>query len=232
MIVTPFEVAFLGSSINLLFFLNRVLDVIFMVDIWVNSRLAYFDHGGRIWVTSKNEILWHYARGWMLLDVISTIPYDLADFIMPAGSGSGNLKVLRVLKILKLVKLLRIIKGASIFARVQQSLDISHANAALIQFAVGMMLLVHWIACLWGLGPTLTDYSWAHARGPTEDTRFIDLPPSEMYVLCVYYAVQSIVMGESEDHIPVTPQVNKHVHQSCVVIFSLEIQIFSPRRTG
>ena len=24
-----------------------------------------------------------------------------------------------------------------------------------------------------------------------------------MYILCVYYAVQSIVMGESEDHLPV-----------------------------
>jgi CRP-like cAMP-binding protein len=203
--VTPFEVAFLGSGINALFVINRLFDLVFITDIWVNFHLAYFDNKHRVWVTEKAEIWRHYAKGWLAIDILSTIPYDLADFVVPSDGGGSpqQLKVLRILKILKLVKLLRMLKGAQVFYRIQSEFEISNANAALIQYAVGMSLLVHWIACLWGLGPSFNEYTWAHARGPADGLRFVDSPAADMYILCVYYAVQSIVMGESEDHLPV-----------------------------
>jgi hypothetical protein len=105
---------------------------VFITDIWVNFHLAYFDNKHRVWVTGKAEIWRHYAKGWLAIDILSTIPYDLAgtvplnvvdqnhipaftlvlvcvvDFIVPSDGGGSpqQLKVLRILKILKLVKLL------------------------------------------------------------------------------------------------------------------------------
>ena len=180
--VTPFEVSFLQSSIDALFVVNRIADLVFMFDIWVQTRLAYFDHSTRTWVIERKDIINHYARGWMTIDIVSTIPYDLFDFFLPAPadgaeSSAANLKILRVLKILKLFKLLRMIKGAKVFTRLQQKYDISNSSAALMQYFVGMFLLIHWIACMWGLGPAFNDHSWAHERG------FIASSPAEMYLL-------------------------------------------------
>lgn len=216
--ITPVEVSFLNTQIDFLFVLNRIMDIIFIIDIWVQTRLAFFDNVTRNWITNRKRILQRYAEGWMLIDVVSTIPYDLIDIIVPQNGaesegGGSNLKVLRVLKILKLVKLLRIIKGAKIFGRIQLKLEISNSNASLVQYAVGMGLLVHWIACMWGLGPAFNDHSWAHdperagcidKDGNILCAGFVDKKPAEMYLLCLHFAVQAIVMGEAEDHMPET----------------------------
>jgi hypothetical protein len=108
---------------------------------------------------------------------------------------------------------IRIIKGAKIFGRIQLKLEISNSNSSLVQYAVVMALLVHWIACMWGLGPAFNDHSWAHdperagcidKDGNILCAGFVDKKPAEMYLLCLHFAVQAIVMGEAEDHMPET----------------------------
>ena len=42
--MTPFEVAFLESKINFLFFLNRMVDLGFIIDMVIAFHVAYFDN--------------------------------------------------------------------------------------------------------------------------------------------------------------------------------------------
>jgi hypothetical protein len=51
-IVTPFEIAFLETKLDTMFFLNRLLDIGFMADIIVQFNLAYYSRQGEL-VTNK-----------------------------------------------------------------------------------------------------------------------------------------------------------------------------------
>ena len=47
---TPFEVAFLHTKLDAVFWLNRAVDIGFAIDIWINVRLSYYDEVKGMWV--------------------------------------------------------------------------------------------------------------------------------------------------------------------------------------
>ena len=68
------------------------------------------------------------------------------------GAGIlANLKIFRVIRLLRLIKLLRILKSARILARIQALLGWSYASFELLQYTVFVLMVIHWVACFWGL---------------------------------------------------------------------------------
>jgi len=208
--ITPYEVAFLVfEDFDALFVFNRMFDVVFMYDIWVQFHLAFYDSTLRKWITDIHTIRKNYAKTWLLLDIVSTVPYDVIDVVVQktssgdGGGAAGNLKVLRVLKIMKLVKLLRILKSARIFVTMQRELGLTNSNAALIKFLATFLSFIHWIACIWGLGPQFgpggIEKSWLTKWGWEAN----NITHMDRYALCIYTSVQMMVMGEAEDTRPV-----------------------------
>ena len=63
----------------------------------------------------------------------------------------ANLKIFRVIRLLRLIKLLRILKSARILARIQALLGWSYASFELLQYTVFVLMVIHWVACFWGL---------------------------------------------------------------------------------
>ena len=58
--VTPVEVAFLpGSCIDTLFVLNRIIDVIFYIDMAITFRLAFYDTRRGRYVRNAKGIFWN-----------------------------------------------------------------------------------------------------------------------------------------------------------------------------
>ena len=83
--VTPFEVCILNplpADLILhdpLSWMNRLVDLVFIMDIVVQCFLSYQEsatRGGR-WVYDLRKIVSRYARTWMGLDVITAIPIDV-----------------------------------------------------------------------------------------------------------------------------------------------------------
>ena len=62
--VTPFEVGFLSMKVDPLFYINRVVDAVFIMDIVLNFFLAYRDSSerGGGWVFDNRKIARHYLR--------------------------------------------------------------------------------------------------------------------------------------------------------------------------
>eukprot|EP00201_Polytomella_parva_P007092 CAMPEP_0175083354 /NCGR_PEP_ID=MMETSP0052_2-20121109/27331_1 /TAXON_ID=51329 ORGANISM="Polytomella parva, Strain SAG 63-3" /NCGR_SAMPLE_ID=MMETSP0052_2 /ASSEMBLY_ACC=CAM_ASM_000194 /LENGTH=211 /DNA_ID=CAMNT_0016354785 /DNA_START=1 /DNA_END=632 /DNA_ORIENTATION=+ len=83
------EVAFWLSFAELL------VDIFFLVDIYLNFRTAYYDSKGRL-VSERGRIARHYARTWFLLDFICVVPYDLLT--------QGTMSFLSMLKILRVAE--------------------------------------------------------------------------------------------------------------------------------
>jgi potassium voltage-gated channel Eag-related subfamily H protein 7 len=152
--ITPFEIGFLDTAINAMFVLNRVVDVVFFVDIYINLKLAYFD-ANTGWVYDPSKCMRRYLRSWFAIDVISLIPWDVITYIAEeSGGGGGNmkqLKMLRLLKILKITKLVRMAKAVRIFKRIATTLNMSNTSKMLLTYIVLIVVVTHWIACAWGL---------------------------------------------------------------------------------
>ena len=66
--------------------IDILFDVLFMVDIWVNFRTAYFDKGEL--EVQPRRIFWRYFKGWFTLDLVASLPTTIIT-TFAAGSSAG-----------------------------------------------------------------------------------------------------------------------------------------------
>ena len=77
-VVTPFEVGFSETRLyHPMFVINRIVDLVFVADIVVNFRLAFYDVHDRVWVYHPSRIRARYLRGWFGIDFVSVLPFDV-----------------------------------------------------------------------------------------------------------------------------------------------------------
>ncbi len=77
----------------------------------------YLDDSGR-WLLSLRSIVGHYAGRWLLIDLVSIIPFDLLSLGLKTDAMS-RFGILRTVRLLRLMKLVRVLKGAR-YVRVVQ----------------------------------------------------------------------------------------------------------------
>ena len=160
--VTPFEIAILSTQLDALFVLNRLFDLIFLWDIYVNMRVAYFDQDNGIWIVDPWKCARRYLASWFLIDAISLVPWDVLSMAMNGSEdstdcskqdegGMGQMKVLRLLKILKIFKLIRVVKGVKAFDQLATQLMLRSTSKLLMKYLVMMTVATHWLATAWCL---------------------------------------------------------------------------------
>lgn len=74
-IVVPFRLGYDVDAIGGWYVLEMIIDGFFLVDILLNFRTAYFDDERKL-IYEPRALFWRYAKGWFLLDLISTVPID------------------------------------------------------------------------------------------------------------------------------------------------------------
>ena len=168
-VVTPVEVGFFGDPrLDLLFCVNRVIDLVFITDIFIQFILAYPDPGrGNILIKSSRMIARRYLRTWFVIDLVSSVPFDALGMI-PSATYLRRFKPLRLVRLLKLArgaKLKRILarwEAYAVFA-------VSYATLSVLKLSAMLAIFAHWSACLWGLAahPMLVGddaWTWIEAR--------------------------------------------------------------------
>lgn len=183
-LVTPWEVAFLTPPgyVDWLFVTNRLVDVVFLVDIFVQFNLMYPAAGDTRWrrnyVTSRRLIARRYICSWFfMIDVFSTglSVVDLIPFVTSEGHSSScdgdsaltQLKVLRTVRVLRLTKLLRLMRASRLLARWETKVAINYAMLSLVRITLAVLLYLHWSACLWAVQTSMQSdlsLSWLAVR--------------------------------------------------------------------
>ncbi|KAG1696183.1 hypothetical protein DVH05_018716 [Phytophthora capsici] len=74
-IVVPFRLGYDVDAVGGWYVLEMIIDSFFLMDILVNFRTAYFDEERKL-IYDPHALFWKYAKGWFLLDLISTVPID------------------------------------------------------------------------------------------------------------------------------------------------------------
>jgi len=212
-LVTPYEVAFLGSPASYeerfadpLWIFNQIVNISFTVDLGFNFFLAYTDETTGIMVNSSGAIVKHYIGFWFWIDLASIIPFDLLAEIgqdPTATANPGSLKTIRLVRLLRLLKLIRILKASRIFGRIQSRLGLSYAELSLYKFAVFLIVLAHWLAVMWFMGSTLLSDEWLNwatnygMYGDVEDHW-------SHYTTSIYWAFMTLTTIGYGDVVPVT----------------------------
>ena len=74
--------------------LELFVDVSFAYDIYLNFRTAYHDENGTL-VFERSKIAENYFKGWLAIDCVSIIPFDLISSYIKSGAASSLLKLSR-----------------------------------------------------------------------------------------------------------------------------------------
>lgn len=187
--LTPFETAFVppvlgpGAWGDVWFLLNRLLDIIFLVDLNMQFFIAYAegnDFAGRVWVEDHKKIIVHYLTTWFALDATTVfLPGSFDLYLASAdlegddgGAAAERLGSLRVLRALRLIKLVRLVRASRVFERWRAKITLSYANQTIMQLVLVVLFTSHWYACVIALSASL--HSSAHET----------LAGEELYGLC------------------------------------------------
>jgi len=202
MIVIPIEIAFYWKypPPYVLEVIGVLVDIFFVTDIGLSFCTAYHqDQGvqGRL-VTDFKSMALKYAKGWMMIDVLATMPYSriFGFFQSETAGGGGNaaggtkmLRVMRIAKVARIMKVLRVLKLGGLMQTVEERLVTAQSMTVAFQLAkmtLVMLLLCHQVACVWYAVAALNESggeTWLVAQ------KIEDSGGMEQYVAAFYFAI-------------------------------------------
>ena len=161
-IIVPFQVGLMEPEWGLLLLLSTIVDVIFFIDVLLQFITMYPrpTQSGVIWEQKFSRISSHYVKTWFALDALTLIPFDLIDLVFVAGDGGGaftEFNATKIFRALRLLKLMRILKTSRWLHRVEITISLPYQQFALFRFLCILLLVCHWLACIWALTLQLAD---------------------------------------------------------------------------
>ena len=171
-----------------LFWVSRVLDVMFITDLVLNFYTAIDVGDGIEIVIDKKEIARRYLRGWFAIDLISSVPFDLILWLAsgaPQGEeSSGYFRTTRLLRFSKIIRVLKILRVMRL-QRLSRLQDTSAASGFQFQwlfgggkYIAGIMYCAHWLSCIFIFILVETD---------AKDHKIMLLEGAERYIAALYF---------------------------------------------
>ena len=209
---TIFEICFLGASgeLDTMFWVNRTIDIIFTMDLIMHFFIMIPRPNTDAMISDIKIIARQYAQSWLIVDLLSVIPYDAfalgTDQAVHSDNSAKveNLRVLRLLRLLRLLKLARVLRGFRLIRRWEDlyGVTVKYGIQQIIKFMFIMLIICHWIACLWSFVTifSVDNQSWVIVND------YSDYSIMELYMVCVYWALQTIsTIGYGDVANPTTP---------------------------
>lgn len=167
-LVVPIEIAYNAPAFAASDTFNLVINGFFFVDIIASFITAIHVTEFDALEAEYHVIAMDYLKGWFIIDIISTVPFDT--IITAASSSSTNLsftKLVKIIRLLRLLKLFRALKLGSYVEKIEDTLGISPAFFRLITLLVQVFFVAHWACCLWwGISSLLSSDPWYNNYGP------------------------------------------------------------------
>ena len=194
-LLTPYRVAFNASAYGPFFWLEFLIDLYFWIDLVLNFFTGYTIEleVSTVLVSDLWKIGMNYAKTWLLIDIMACLPVDLVSRIYAgelecsfnvngcsnseADTSGQALKLLKLLRIFRLLKLLRLLRVSRIFKRYENKLIYYASAINMWRCMVITLIIAHWVGCVYGM---------VYTQFEEDATRF------DQWILCIYWAVQSL----------------------------------------
>lgn len=203
-IVDPFMSAFIDFDDNKTQAADIIVDLMFMLDFFINLNLA-FDNEDGIVVKDRKEIFLKYLKGWMIMDACSSVPLGIINAAQGSkSSANGLIKLVRLRnlpKLLKLGKLLKMLNHFLMLEDIDYMLNKHHKLFRFLKVVLSVFLCIHIVACLFYTMAKLDDFgpsTWV-ARYKIQDWS-----TGEKYQTCLYWTITTLATIGYGDIVPLT----------------------------
>ncbi|KAI4379900.1 hypothetical protein MLD38_006139 [Melastoma candidum] len=139
--VSPFEFGFIERPHGPLAVTDNVVNGLFAVDIVLTFFVAYLDKISYLLVDEPKRIAWKYVKTWFMLDVISTIPYEVVRSILPPP--------LEPYGIFTMLRLWRLRRVSCMFARLEKDRNINYFCIRCVKLISVTLFAVHTAGCFY-----------------------------------------------------------------------------------
>ncbi|CAM9312779.1 unnamed protein product, partial [Scytosiphon promiscuus] len=181
---SPMQIAFHVDEVGVLWFVEVVVDFVFLVDVGLNFRTTVMDADTKETITDIGEISARYLKGWFTLDIVSSLPVALVSHLVDATAIEKYLLMLKLLRTLKLHQL-SVITNA-VLQRFEDR-DFNPAVFRIYIFVLAFVLVVHFIACGYWWVSRVTDPDFEGLWTPEQE--YLDIDLHLQYARAVYYSL-------------------------------------------
>ncbi|ETW05618.1 hypothetical protein, variant 2 [Aphanomyces invadans] len=173
--------------------------VFFAVDILFRCNTITRDpHDPSKYVMKRSRLVKQYLTGWFIVDMVSTVPFDLVVYNLVGPDKYQDFHVLGLLREGRLPRLLRLIHMSTILRLLRVSpewlewLNYSRYShlIRLVSLIVFYLTLTHLVACVWG--GFIAKPDWLMEIVPESDATTV----YDLYVISVYISLMAM-LGQS-----------------------------------
>ena len=107
----PYRVAFEDQTSQGSQVFDLIVDILFLIDICITFNSTYYRKDGLL-ETSRKKIAIEYLTTWFLLDLLTSLPYQILENLEDYGS---QVKVIKVSRIPRMYKIFRVLKMIKVF---------------------------------------------------------------------------------------------------------------------
>lgn len=114
-ILMPYKLALIDDDNSFFFYLDTVVDFLFLTDIFVNLNSPIEESNG-VYNYNRKKVFVDYLKGWLFLDIIASIPmnllskYILDEHVSGLNSSQAIIKFARIPRLYRLLRITRLFK--------------------------------------------------------------------------------------------------------------------------
>ncbi|XP_051151158.1 potassium channel AKT1-like [Andrographis paniculata] len=195
--ICPFEFGFIQQPTKLLTISDNIVNGFFAIDIVLTFFLAYREPSSYLLIDNPKLIALRYAKTGLILDVVSTLPYELVRLVVPSKFNLYG--------IYSMLRLWRIRRVNSMFERLEKDKNYDYLTIRLARIAWVTLFSIHCGACVFYLiADKNKDPKNTWIALMMED--FHQEPLWDRYVISMYWSiVTAVTLGYGDLH-PVNTQ--------------------------
>nr|XP_011459217.1 PREDICTED: potassium channel AKT1 [Fragaria vesca subsp. vesca] len=213
--VCPFEFGFLDSPRGPLAITDNVVNGLFGIDIILTFFVAYLDKTTYLLIDSPKLIALRYAKTWLAFDIISIIPSEFAQTVLPhplANYGYFN--------ILRLWRLRRV---SAMFARLEKDRNFSYFWVRCSKLVFVTLFTVHCGGCIfYFIAANYHDPKRTWLGLLTDN--FKDISVWNRYVTSMYWSIITLTTTGYGDLHPVNSQ--EMIFDIFYMLFNVGLQAY------